>query len=143
MSDKGERTPQDHPLTGQASIELRGGQAELGELSVITDSESRGLQTFSVEQTKLEQKAKADSHRRDLAKTKQDYELAEKTNDNNLRRWCFGGIVSVILLVLVISTILAFIGPAENRANWMAIVTTILGGLVGAIAGYFAGKSGT
>lgn len=142
MSDAGELSPRDHSLTGQASTEISGGAAELGELSVITDSESSGLQTFSVEQTKLQQKADADAHRRELAKDKQDHELAERVKDNNLRRYCFGGVISVILLVLVISTILAFMGPVENRANWMAIVTTILGGLVGAIAGYFAGKSG-
>jgi hypothetical protein len=143
MGDASERTPQEHPLTGSASLEIGGDPAGLGEQSVITDSQSSGLQTFSVEQTKLEQKAQADAHRRELAKTQLEHDLAQQAKDNELRRLCVRILICVIVVSLVVSAFIVVVEPDDSKNQWaQGIATTILGSLLGAIAGYFAAKTG-
>jgi hypothetical protein len=143
MGDAGERTPQEHALTGRASIEIDGSSADIGEQSVITDSQSSGLQTFSVEQTKLAQKAQADEHKRNLAKSHLDHDLAQQAKDNDLRRLCVRVVVVVIVGALLVSTVLVIVEPDPSKNQWaQGIATTILGSLLGAIAGYFAAKTG-
>ena len=143
MGEAGERTPQDHPLTGSASIAFGGGTAELGDQSVITDSESSGRQTFSLDQPKLEQKGRADEHKRELSKSQHDHDLEQQAKDNDLRRLCVRIIICVIVVALVVSSFIVLMEPDDSKNQWaQGIATTILGSLLGAIAGYFAAKTG-
>ena len=135
--------PADQPLEGHATIQTSTGSPELLSTSVITESETQGSQTWSIERSKLELKAQADERKHEIEKDRVNHQLAETTKDNNLRRICIGGIVVMILLVLAVSTVMVIVEPADSKNQWaQSVVTTVLGSLLGAIAGYFAGRRG-
>lgn len=141
VEGEGKRERTDHPLEGQAVIEIATGSPHLQSASVFSDSEIQGSQTFSLEQTKLEQKGEAAAHRRLLEQEQLAHELQENEKDNALRRWCIRGILGAILVVLVVSMAMVILGPEEHRDRWMGVATTVIGSLLGAVAGYFAGRS--
>ena len=76
-----------------------------------------------------------------------DYEAAvhqreEEKKDNDLRRLCFRIILGLLVAALVAGALAGAFSDDPGTRQWAQnIVTTLIGGLLGAVAGYFSGRS--
>jgi hypothetical protein len=111
--------------------------------SAFRQSRAEGAQTFNAEQGKHDIEVQSAAHQQNVELRRLDHELVEKRKDNNLRRVCFIAVLVLLAVALVVSGIVGIANNVPGTQQWAQnIVTTILGGLLGAIAGYFAGRSG-
>ena len=142
--DEGQPRPAAHPLAGQVPIEMGGGESRhLMSASSITASTIRRHQTWSVEYGQWEIDYETAAHQREMERDRLKHDLEQKKKDNDLRRFCLQAVLLLLTAALIVSAAVGVINEDAGTRQWgQNIATTILGGLVGAIAGYFAGKSG-
>jgi hypothetical protein len=113
------------------------------DLTAFTDSSIQGRQSWSQEQAKHELRATSEAHKHSIELERQKHELREATKDNAQRRLAFNVVVGVLLAILVVSLFLAIQSENGTTRAWaQGVVSSVMGGIVGAVAGYFTGKSG-
>jgi uncharacterized membrane-anchored protein YjiN (DUF445 family) len=99
--------------------------------SSFSSSTTQGTQRFSAKQAEHE-----------LSRDRQKHNLAEEAKDNDLRRQMLIVVGIVIFVVLAVSFIVAATSENDGTRAWaQGVVSTITGGIVGAVAGYFTGRS--
>lgn len=97
---------------------------------------------WDVTQAEFERKVDADRHRRGLAGERQTHELEEARKDNDQRRreqdisFRLGIVAIVVVLGVALTSI--FVVDNEQTKEWARSMTTLI---VGALAGYFTGKT--
>ena len=101
---------------------------------------------FSLERAKFEERALAAAHRRQLEAEEAQLRREETRKDNDLRRRReligFYVAVGASLVVLAISFVVAVAAENDGVRNWsQGIVTLVMGGIVGGLAGYLTGRS--
>ncbi|MFT4039900.1 MAG: hypothetical protein QM692_17105 [Thermomicrobiales bacterium] len=80
-------------------------------------------------------------HRQEEARLAQELALASRNNE--VRRQMFWLLVTLLVVVLVTSGAVGILHDNEETRRWAQnIVTTMIGGLLGAVAGYFTAKGG-
>ncbi len=128
MSEEGEGEGQ--IVQGSASVSFGTSVTAVG--TVIRGSSSIGNQSWTLEYGQWEIDRAAATHKIDQEK-----------KDNDLRRLCF-----MVILVLLVVTFCAtaFVGffydDQDIRPVAQNAFTTLLGGFIGALAGYFSAKAG-
>jgi heme A synthase len=111
--------------------------------TVITGSSSGRGQTWSVERGEWEIKRGSAEHRQRQEEERQQHELTEAKKDNEQRRRVFWLIVGLLIVILLISGAVGIANEDGETRRWAQnIVTTLIGGLLGAVAGYFTAKGG-
>ncbi|MGH2614344.1 MAG: hypothetical protein ACRDJC_03830 [Thermomicrobiales bacterium] len=101
--------------------------------TVFKSSTSVGNQEWTFEYGQWEIDYETAAHRREQEK-----------KDNELRRFCLTILVILLVVVLVVSGAVGVLNEEPNTRQWAQnIVTTLIGGLLGAIAGYFTAKGGS
>ena len=116
------------------------------ELSSVTDAESSltvtetffrgsssvGNQSWTLEYGQWQIDAETAAHNREQEK-----------KDNDLRRLCFKVILALLVVAFFATAFLGFFYSDESvRPVAQNAFTTLLGGFVGALAGYFSAKAG-
>ena len=100
--------------------------------TVITASRSVGDQRWSVEYGQWQLDYEQAAHRMELEK-----------KDNDLRRLCFKVILGLLVIAFFATGYLGFFyGDQSVRPVAQNAFTTLLGGFVGGLAGYFSAKAG-
>ena len=100
--------------------------------TIIRASHSVGSQTWSVEYGQWEIDYGDAEHRRQ-----------EERKDNDLRRLCFKVILALLVITFAAAAYLGFFyGDQSIRPVAQNAFTTLLGGFIGALAGYFSAKAG-
>jgi hypothetical protein len=100
--------------------------------TVIRSSRSEGSQTWSVEYGQWQLDREAASHR-----------MEQEEKDNDLRRLCFKVILGLLVAAFFATAYLGFFHSDQSiRPVAQNAFTTLLGGFVGALAGYFSAKAG-
>jgi heme A synthase len=100
--------------------------------AVIRGSRSVGSQTWSVEYGQWQIEAADAEHKR-----------TEEQKENELRRFILRAIVVLLLVTFCAAAIVGVVNDDPSTRQWaQGIVTALLGGLLGAIGGYFTAKSG-
>jgi hypothetical protein len=83
------------------------------------------------------------AHQRRVEQQRLDHELIEKAKDNELHRNRFWLVVGLLVAILVVAGAVGIGHDQEETRRWAQnVVTTMIGGLLGAIAGYFTAKGG-
>lgn len=105
-----------------------------------------GRQTLSFEPTPMQLKAAAQQHKQQTETQDRVHERLQETKDNDARRQRetvgFYLLLTVVLSGLVASGIVGVASHNADRRDFaQAVCTLILGGLLGALAGYFTGKA--
>jgi len=104
----------------------------------------QGGQTFSLEQSEHQLRAEDPAHRRVLELEDHRLALEDRRKDNDLRRYCFGGVLRLLVIVLFFSGLQGVTNQdPTTKQRAQGLVTTLIGGLLGAIAGYFTAKAGS
>ena len=127
--------------------------------SEARDSTVTGPQTISFDPTPQQLKALAQQHKQTLEADERRHQHEEATKENEVRRIreaaeqssrlrresiAYYSVLFVILGSLVTSGIVGVNSKNADTRNFaQGAFLLILGGLVGALAGYFTGKSGT
>lgn len=135
----------------RTSAGLVAGEAELSgdsELRVTADVEGtvysqNAAGEWNFERAKHDLKAEAAAHKQQLEAEQARYQREEEAKDNALRRL----IIRVTVWTILAAGVAAFAigtlaGDADTRRWAQNVGTTILGGLVGAAAGYLTGRNG-
>lgn len=111
--------------------------------STFSESRAEGEQQLSMAEKKHDLRARAATHKQNMESQQRDYELQESKKDNELRRRFLIIIMALLGLSLGASIAIAILNNDPATRQWaQGITTTILGGLLGAIAGYFVGRGG-
>src|SRR4051794_38823036 len=91
-----------------------------------------GQQSF--EYANIEIQVEDAAHQRRVEQQRLDHELSEEAKNNDLRRKCFGLLVIVLVIVLAVSSVVGISNDQEETRRWAQnVVTTMIGGLLGAI----------
>jgi hypothetical protein len=100
--------------------------------TVIRASRSVGDQTWSVEYGQWQLDYEQATHR-----------MEQEKKDNDLRRLCFKIILGLLVAAFFATAYLGFFHTDQSvRPVAQNAFTTLLGGFVGALAGYFSAKAG-
>jgi hypothetical protein len=125
MSEEGRSTPSPTPVSGEVQI----GNVTLGDQSI----EYAGVQ-IEIETA---------AHQRRVEQQRLDHELDQKTKDNDLRRRSFWLVVVLLVVILSVSAAVGIGNENEETRRWAQnVVTTMIGGLLGAVAGYLTARVG-
>lgn len=80
-------------------------------------------------------------HRQEEARLTQ--ELAKTARNNEVRRQMFWLLVTLLIVNLLVSDAVGILHDNAETRRWAQnVVTTMIGGLLGAVAGYFTAKGG-
>ena len=100
--------------------------------TVIRGSSSVGNQSWTLEYGQWEIDYQTAAHQREQEK-----------KDNDLRRLCFKVILALLIMTFGATAFLGFFYEDESvRPVAQNAFTTLLGGFIGALAGYFSAKAG-
>jgi hypothetical protein len=101
--------------------------------TVFRESSSVGNQSWTLEYGQWQIDAETAAHKREQEK-----------KDNDLRRFCIRVVLGLLIVVLCASALVGLLNEDPSIRQWAQnIFTTLIGGLLGAIAGYFTAKSGS
>jgi hypothetical protein len=129
-SDASDRIAAD--LAAQSDVQARA--------SVITASQTIGDQQFAYADVQI--RVDEAAHKRAVEQQKLDHALLQESKDNDLRRRVFWLVVTLLLIVLAVSAAVGIGHDDEETRRWAQnVVTTMIGGLLGAIAGYLTAKA--
>lgn len=142
MSEEGKERGQGRIVEGESDLSA---EALLTVTrTVITESSSGGGQTWSVERGEWELKRGTAEHKQQQERERQEHEFAEARKDNDLRRRCFWLIVGLLIAILVVSAAVGIANDDGDTRRWAQnVVTTMIGGLLGSVAGYLTAKGGS
>ena len=125
-------------MSDEAADDDEGGAVEE---AVASGNVILGQQSF--EYASIEIQVEDAAHQRRVEQQRLDHELSEEAKNNDLRRKCFWLLVIVLVVVLGVSSVVGISNDQEETRRWAQnVVTTMIGGLLGAIAGYFTAKGG-
>jgi hypothetical protein len=131
VSEEGEDLKQGRIIEGSAHLPASSSLTASG--TVIRGSRSVGGQTWSIEYGQWQIEAADAEPKRE-----------EERKDNDLRRFCLRLLVILLVVVLVVSAGVGVLNEEPTTRQWAQnIVTTLIGDLLGAIAGYFTAKGGS
>jgi hypothetical protein len=83
------------------------------------------------------------AHRRRVQQQQLDHDLTEERKDRDLRRKCFWLVVILLVAILSVSAVVGIGNDDEETRRWAQnVVTTMIGGLLGAVAGYLTARVG-
>jgi hypothetical protein len=100
-----------------------------------------GDQSFVVAGREIEVEDAA--HRRRVQQQQLDHDLTEERKDRDLRRKCFWLVVILLVAILTVSAVVGIGNDDEETRRWAQnVVTTMIGGLLGAVAGYLTARVG-
>ena len=98
--------------------------------TVIRGSSSVGNQTWTLEYGQWEIDYETAAHKREQEK-----------KDNDLRRLCFKVLLGLLVVIFIAAVLVASVNEDPGTREWaQTVVTTLVGGLLGALAGYFTAK---
>lgn len=101
-----------------------------------------GPQTFSTERAQHELKAGRAAGEQRIKEQTNAHVLAQEAKDNDLRRLTFKIVLLMLIGVLIFSFVVATKSTNGTTRSWaQGIVTTIKGGLVGGVVGYFTARA--
>jgi hypothetical protein len=129
---------------GDSSVGLKADLASRGDVqaraSVISASQTIGDQQFAYADVQI--RVDEAAHKRAVEQQKLDHTLLQESKDNDLRRRVFWVVVVLLLVVLIVSAAVGIGHDDEETRRWAQnVVTTMIGGLLGAIAGYLTAKA--
>jgi len=115
--------------------------------ALVVGSTSGGDQTFSLERGEHELKVQTQAHKREMERERLQLEREETRKDNDQRRSQLTTLFVVVIAIIVVGLVaglligtLAF--DEDTRRFGQGLVTLLLGGVAGALAGYVSGRSG-
>jgi hypothetical protein len=102
---------------------------------------------WNLERAQHELKADTQAHRQREAAEEARFRREEATKDNDQRRWQQRLLFSVVIGGIAIGSmftmaVIALADDTESVARAWSLLSLIMGGLIGGVAGYFTGKGG-
>lgn len=113
----------------------------------IRGSRAQGEQRIEIARDELELKAATAAHKRQVERLRVEQEINEAREEGVARRRRemvgFYVVVGVALAGLIVGSWVGVAAPDPETRRWaQSLVTLVLGGIVGGLAGYFSGRVG-
>jgi F0F1-type ATP synthase assembly protein I len=114
---------------------------------VLGAGRTEGLLSFEIKRQQQEVKSADAAHRRQMDAEAAAHRREQEAADNALRRQReqggFALVVAVTVVMLIAAVLIGLLADDAETRQWArGIVTLILGGIVGVLAGYISGRRG-